>query len=63
MILCCMRCKFLFEAARRLEKCPDCGKSPVRDATPSERDDYARYRRECGSMRVFGAPAASRATG
>ena len=56
MICCCTRCRFLFEAIRLLERCPDCGKAAVREATAPEKADYVRYRKECGSMRVFGAP-------
>ena len=48
MIYTCKDCNFTFKAAEKPERCPDCGKIAVRDATGPEIEQYKQYRREFG---------------
>ena len=40
MMCCCEKCKFVFESIRLLDRCPDCGFGPVREASVEEKSDY-----------------------
>ena len=40
MIYACNECLFLFEADQEPERCPDCGKVAVREATQSEVEEF-----------------------
>ena len=46
MLYACEECRYLFEADREPEQCPDCGKYAVREATRSEREEYDRRANE-----------------
>ena len=48
MMCCCEKCKFVFESIRLLDRCPDCGFGPVREATDEEVNEYAENRKEYG---------------
>jgi hypothetical protein len=49
MIFTCGLCKYSFERKAKPDRCPDCGKTGVREATEGECTDYARYREEFSS--------------
>ena len=36
MIYACNKCRFLFESEKEPERCPDCGKFEIREATDEE---------------------------
>ncbi len=54
MMCCCEKCRFVFESVRLLERCPDCGHGPVREATEEEIAEYAANRQAYGPMMVYG---------
>ena len=54
MICCCKKCRFVFESAELLERCPDCGHGPIRAATAEEVIQYAANRRLYGPMPAYG---------
>ena len=54
MICCCEKCRFVFESAILLDRCPDCGFGPVRFATGKESTEYLANRRLYGPMPVYG---------
>lgn len=54
MMCCCEKCKFVFESVRVLDRCPDCGHGPVREATDAEVAEYQAFREEYGPMPVYG---------
>ena len=54
MMCCCEKCKFVFESVKLLDRCPDCGHGPVREATDKEISEYAANRLEYGPMMVYG---------
>lgn len=46
MIYTCEACHFTFTRIGECEKCPDCGKRAVREATEEEIEDFHRYQEE-----------------
>ena len=54
MMCCCEKCKFVFESVRLMERCPDCGHGPVREATDEEIAEYSAKRQVYGPMPVYG---------
>ena len=54
MMCCCEKCKFVFESIRFLDRCPDCGFGPVREATDEEVNEYSENRKEYGAMPIYG---------
>ena len=46
MIYTCNNCKFTFSRVGKVEDCPDCGKSAVREATKEEKAEYQKNRDE-----------------
>ena len=46
MLYTCPTCKYVFRAARRPERCPDCGKLSPRPALEDEQDWYHRIEKE-----------------
>ncbi len=44
----CTSCRYLFAHLHKPERCPDCGKSFIRIATPQEQEEYHQYRIEFG---------------
>jgi len=46
MIYTCNYCHFTFSRVGKVENCPDCGKSAVREANDKEKTDYKKYREE-----------------
>ena len=54
MMCCCEKCKFVFESVRLMERCPDCGHGPVREATDEEIAEYTANRQVYGPMPVYG---------
>ena len=54
MMCCCEMCKFVFESIKMLDRCPDCGFGPVREATEDEVNDYKCNREKYGPMPIYG---------
>ena len=46
LICICDDCRYTFEAGNMPERCPDCGKLKVREATAQEVDAYRKVRAE-----------------
>lgn len=44
----CDSCHFLFERAREVDRCPDCGKENIRPANELEQAEYRKLRLEFG---------------
>jgi len=44
----CDSCRFLFERAGEVDRCPDCGKKNIRSADEQEQEEYRQLRREFG---------------
>ena len=65
LYLSCEKCRFVFESARAMDRCPDCGGGPVRPASAAERAEYAANRRRYGPMPAYGTdpPGAKRLGG
>ena len=46
MFFTCKDCNYTFKSAEKPERCPDCGRFAVRDATDAEIEQYKQYRLE-----------------
>lgn len=44
MIFHCENCRYDFQSEQQPERCPDCGKIGVREATPEEKEAYLRLK-------------------
>lgn len=42
----CDNCGFMFTRTGECEQCPDCGKKMVRDASPEEKEEFAKRQKE-----------------
>ena len=45
MFFTCNECKYTFVSEKTPERCPDCGKIAVRNATEEEIEEYNEYRK------------------
>ena len=50
MIYTCNNCRFTFRWAGKVENCPDCGKSAVREATEKEKAEHKKNQAEYENM-------------
>ena len=50
MIYNCEACQFTFERTDSADRCPDCGKECVREATLTEAKEYTDFRKEMAEI-------------